>query len=125
MGFDFAIHLVLHICSKTGQPYVYSKGLEKLYGIPKLEIPEKYLPFVQDRGHLYHVYTDYFNENDVLSASPEDLLDHFPEWEDVVSSSVYEGYTEDDWSEQTHNLFREALQWFSRQPYSFQASWSY
>lgn len=104
---------------------MYNKNWEKVYEIPNLEIPEQYLPFVQDRGHLYHLYTDYFNDRDIYSTSPVELLKHFPSWEEVASSSIYEGYTEEDWSKKTHNLFREALEWFSSQPYSFQASWSY
>lgn len=125
MGFDFSIQLILKICSKTGQPFFYSNKFEKIYELPKLEVPEEFRPFVQDRGRLYHVYTDDFNIDNKLEASPEELLDVFPDWEDVKGSDYYEGYTENDWSEKTHNLFREALEWFAKQPYSFQASWSY
>lgn len=125
MGFDFSIQLVLSICSKSGQPYVYSRGWEKLYELPKLEIPEEYRQFLQDRGPLYHIYTDYFSKNQRFSATTEELLENFPEWDEVKDSHWYERYADDEWPEQTHNLFREALQWFSEQPYTFQASWSY
>lgn len=125
MGFDFTIHLVVSICPSTGQPFIYTKGWEKLYEIPKLEIPEEYRQFLQDRGRLYHAYTEYFNQNDRNYATTEELVETFPKWEEVKGSDWYEGYTEDDWSEQTHKLFYEALQWFTEQPHTFLANWSY
>jgi hypothetical protein len=125
MGFDFSIQLCLHLCPTTGKPFVYDREFKKVYTFPTVEVPEEYRRFVQLRGSFLHVYTDFYNEKDIYQVPVEGILDAFPSWEAVKESSWYEGCDGWDWSEEDHDTFRKALEWFAEQPYSFQASWSY
>ena len=125
MGFDFSIELCLRFCSTTGKPYVYDREFKKVFELPTVEVPEEHRRFVQLRGSIFHAYTEFYNEKDIYQVPVEGILEAFPEWEDVKSSSWYEGYKEEDWSEADHNAFKKALEWFVAQPYSFQASWCY
>jgi hypothetical protein len=122
MGFDFFIELCIHLCEETGRPYVYSSNFEKVYELPTLPVvPEVHRRFLKLRGRIFHLYTYDYNEK----ADVNSILDTFPTWEEVKESGYYEDYTEADWSEADHAAFRAALEWFAKQPFSFQASWSY
>lgn len=123
MGFDFLIQLVLHICPETGKPFVYS-GLKRDFSIPELNIPKEHRRFIQQRGSIFHAYTYTFNEENIYTVDIYRLLEEFPEWTTVKESAWYGGW-EDDWTEEDHNDFKEALTWFKQQPFSYQASWSY
>lgn len=128
MGFDFFIQLVLHLCPETGKPFYYAtsqeKGLYKEYVQPELNIPEKHRRFLEQRGSIFHAYTHHFNEENIYTVDVERLLEVFPEWEDMEDSSYYEGW-EEEWTQQDHNDFKEALKWFSESSLNFQATWSY
>ena len=122
MGFDFYINISFNICPATGKPFSYGPNSEKIYGIPSIEIPEPYRRFVQERGHIFHAYTDRFGQEGIYSVGVEELLDRFPTWTEIVEDG---SFCEDLewWSEKDHDAFKEALEWFSVQSYSFIASW--
>lgn len=128
MGFDFFIQLILQVCPETGKPFYYNsspeKGMYKEYTLPELNIPEKHRRFLQGRGSIFHVYTHTFNEENIYTVDIDRFLEVFPEWEEVIDSSWYEGW-EDEWTEQDHDDFKEALTWFSKQHPNYQATWSY
>ncbi len=114
----------MHLCPVTGKAFVYhyeNKKTVKKYDIQDIQIPEKYRRFVELRGHFLHAYTDEFNFSDIFETRVYNLLEEFPAWEEVTK---YE-FEDDYWSEEDHNTFKEALKWFSEQPYTFNASWSY
>ena len=127
MGFDFTIQLVLHICPATGNPFVYATSSEKTYkeySLSDIMIPEKYRRFCEERGSIFHAYTHTLSYHDVYSVDISRLLEEFPDWDTVLHSDWYDE-DDDGWSEKDHDDFKEALVWFSEQPYRFQASWSY
>jgi hypothetical protein len=113
MGFDFFIHVRLHICEETGKPFYYGTSFEKKYDVESIRVPEAHRRFVQLRGwHLKQYVESCTNE---CQAEIEELVDAFPEWED----------SEDNWSRDDHEAFLEALNWFVNQRAVFYASWSY
>jgi hypothetical protein len=128
MGFDFSIELCICLCPSTGKPYVYhyEPGKPpKEYELPNIVVPEQHRRFVDMRGHFLHMYTDTYNDVDVYTACVDSLLSVFPSWDELKNNPSYDEYLESDWTESDHEAFKQALEWFVSQPYSFQASWSY
>jgi len=130
MGFDLYIQLNLHMCPETGKPYYYgtnkeTKRIEKMYELPAIEIPKKYRNYLYGRGHQFHVYTDYFNNNDVYDVSVNVFLEHFPSWDEFAESEYYTDDDPDAWKQEDHETFHKLLVYLSEQPYPFTVSWSY
>jgi hypothetical protein len=127
MGFDFNIQVCFSLCTVTGKPYFWKKEkLEKDYNLPTIVVPEEHRRFLQLRGRFLHIYTDILNENNTFSADIDTLLDNFPTWEDIENDSCYSEYANHcEWTEEDHNNFKAALEWFQSQPYYYNADWSY
>ena len=128
MGFDINVNMVLHMCPKTGKPFYYgykkeTNNYEKIYELPTLVVPETIREYLVGRGHIFHAYTEFFNENDVYDVSVEDFLEHYPSWEEVVEHSSYE----DDccWTDEDHEGFKQLLEWCMKQTVAFRVNWSY
>ena len=41
MGFDLFIHMTLMMDEATGKPFYYGAGIEKVYELPTVNIPEE------------------------------------------------------------------------------------
>lgn len=130
MGFDLYIQLSLTMCPETGKPYYYGTTketgkFEKIYELPDIEIPKQYRKYLYGRGHFFHVYTDYFNENDVFDVSTNVFLEHYPTWETFTQSSYYTDDDPDAWTKEDHIGFKKLLTYLSKQDLPFAVSWSY
>ena len=126
MGFDIYISLNLHMCPEQGKPFYYKynqkeKTTEKVYEMPTLDVPKPLRKYLQGRGHLFHAYTDVFNERDVFEACVEQFLEYYPSWEEVSKHEEVPDY----WDEEDHTNFKKLLEWCSVQDCSFHVSWSY
>jgi hypothetical protein len=129
MGFDFAIQLSVSICDETGKPYYYGKDPEtnrfrKIYALPDVIVPEEHRRFLKQRGGIYHIYTQYFNEYDIYQVDIHTFLRQFPKWETVKEHDLYSSH-EDYWNEDEHAALLGALHWFAIQGESYSVSWSY
>jgi hypothetical protein len=135
MGFDLNITCSLFLCKDTGKPFYYginkisdTKGqsayLEKIYDLSTIVVPEQYRRFLVMRGHFLHMYTNYFNEHDIYSCDVYDFVEKFPEWSSLAANENYAEYLE-DWHEEDHNMFREALEWLGTSLGDFRVTWSY
>lgn len=128
MGFDFYIQLVLHMDPTSGKPFFYDTKEDGLtfrnYQLASIEIPEEHREFLQGRGSIFHAYTREFSYNDIFSVKIDELLDEFPDWDEVLESDDCDENRE-TWTEENHNRFKAALTWFSEQKQSFQATWCY
>ena len=126
MGFDFNIVACYHLDPATGKPFVYTMNqnhtMERNFTL-HVEIPEEYREFVQLRGKVLHMYCDSFG--DQMFCPMVEFAEQFPEWEDVHEWIIDHGWTDDDWSEETHWKFKEAADWFAQQPVTYLAMWSY
>jgi hypothetical protein len=129
MGFDFAIHLSVSICDETGKPCYYARDPEtkrfgKVYALPDIVVPEEHRRFLKQRGGIYHIYTEYFNQYDIYDVDIHTFLRQFPSWEIVKEKEVYSAHS-DYWTEHEHTALLGALHWFALQGESFIVSWSY
>ncbi len=123
MGFDIDITMTLHMCPKTGKPFYYDrKTFTKIYDISEIVVPEQLQNYLVGRGHIFHAYTEHFNENDIYDVSVYDFLEKYPSWEDVKQHRYHE---DDYWTEKDHDNFRILLQWCEAQSLSFRVVWSY
>ena len=123
MGFDWYISLTMHVDPSTGLPYVWGPGFERLpYKPEDYCVPEQYRQFLYMRGHLFHQYTRAVEEIDeVFECDPSRILEHWPCWKSIKDKEEFKYY---DWTEEQHNLLKEALKWFSSM-LQFKVSWSY
>ena len=85
---------------------------------PIATVPFRYLSFVNQNGSFFSCYV---NAIDGKRATPQELLDNYPRWEDVVEEVVARGHS---WKETDHTAFREALRWFAEFDY-YAFHWSY
>lgn len=126
MGFDFYIKLRLNLCEQTGKPcyHEYKDGKYIThYDINSITVPEQYRRFLTLCGHVFHLYVmDLENGDDHFTADISEILEVFPSWEDIESSSLSKKY---ELTEEDHNAFHEALKWFDEQKCGFYATWSY
>lgn len=121
MGFDINIEMVLFMCPETGKPYHYGKGLEHVYEIPTLNPPKELIRYFRERGHVFHAYTEFFNQEEKYNVYVEQFLEEYPCWDDVKEHSCYDDY----WTEKDHNNFKKLLEWCLEQPVTFRITWSY
>ncbi len=125
MGFDFSIQVrVLTVCQETGKAFVFQTtkdGFCKRY-IQDVIVPEEHRPYTFLCGRLYHLYTREVSNADSHSCDIKELLDVFPSWEDLEDENLV---IEWKWTQEDHNAFRAALDWFSQQKDVFYARWSY
>ena len=129
MGFDFAIHLSVIICDETGKPCYYARDPEtkrfrKIYALPDVVVPEEHRRFLKQRGGIYHIYTEYFNQYDIYEVDIHTFLRQFPSWETVKEKEVYSDHSY-YWTEEEHTALLAALHWFILQGESYIVSWSY
>ena len=109
MGFSMTILLEIPIDPTTGLPSLNNVSV----------LPQRFLRFVEHKGAFLTYYVP--EELDGQRAHPHTLLDAFPLWEEVAEHvSSYRHV----WTEEDHNLFREALVWLSQHEY-YAIHWSY
>lgn len=125
MGFDFSIQTMpLAICTETGKPFIFqcsNEECKKRY-IEEFVVPEEHRRFAFLCGRLYHLYTREVSSEDSYSCSIQELLDFFPNWEDLKDENLVETW---GWTEEDHNAFQSALTWFAQEGDIFIARWSY
>jgi hypothetical protein len=130
MGFDINICLELLLCPSTGKPFYYSynqatRTTEKLYEIPTIQIPPRLCKYLVGRGHLFHAYTDSFNEQDIFKTDVSAFLNEYPDWNTVMDSQYYTDAYDDAWNENDHTAFKELLEFLVNQPVTYTIVWSY
>lgn len=108
MGFYMYIAFELPVSPVTGLP------LHRVCCVPY-----RFRPFVEQRNPILKMYIP--GETDGMNACPQEFLDVYPGWLEVVEEVVCQGSS---WSEADHDLFREALVWFASKDY-FRIHWSY
>ncbi len=129
MGFDINITMDLQMCPATGKPFYFKYNkekqfVEKIYDFPNILVPGKMCEYLEGRGHIFHAYTQKFNDNERYSTSVEEFLEEYPSWEDVVKSHYYEN--EDYyWHQEDHEGFKRLLEWCAEQDVPFTVRWSY
>jgi hypothetical protein len=130
MGFDLCFLVNLHLCNETGKPFYYGTNpetnrMDKLYGIPEVEIPKELRKSLVLRGHFLHVYTDFFNENDLYDVSVSAFQEHFPTWDEFAESEYYTDDDPDAWTEKDHKNLKKLVSFLCKQPIPYTVSWSY
>ena len=130
MGFDINICLELLLCPSTGKPFYYfynqvTRTTEKIYDIPEIQIPPPLRKYLVGRGHLFHVYTDYFNDQDIFKTDVRAFLNEYPDWETVMESPYYTDDYEGAWNEDDHCAFKELLEFLVNQDVTYTILWSY
>ena len=101
MGYDFTVMarpLVLNqITGKVRMDYMdYTR-----------EVPVEFRRFIYNRGYIF----DKYRYGDESYLEPSIILENFPDW-----SVIEEGNTDEDddsWTEDDHNAFKKAMEWFS------------
>jgi len=110
MGLSMDIVLELPIDATTGAPSAFTTIAV---------VPTRFLRFVHHKGpHLSRYLPPDIEQ---LRASPQDILNAFPTWNDVAESVSLQHCA---WREADHDLFREALVWLSEHDY-YAIHWSY
>ena len=124
MGFDLVIQVRFFICENTGKLYYYQReGFDRIYGVPEMNIPEKWWKYIKLRGNIFQAYVEYFELRDKNSIDVSELNDNYPIWWDVRDSVDYEDGWEHEWTEKDHKEFREFIKWCSKQDIPFFVSW--
>lgn len=129
MGFDINVTLTLQMCKKTGKPFYYGRNketgyLEKLYGLPSVEVPPHLVQYLVGRGHHFYSYTKTLEVEDLgFNVSAGTFLQYYPSWEDVQQDEEYSD--ENGWEEEDHNNFKALLEWCENSGLDFNVSWSY
>jgi len=130
MGFDIMIDVRFHVCDITGKPFYYkydkkTNSSSRIYEMPSFEVPKELRKYLVGRGHLFHAYTDSFNERDVFEACADQFLEYFPTWEQVMENENFRDDIPEFWNEDDHNNFKKLIEWCTVQDFTFQVSWSY
>ena len=110
MGFTLQLVMELPIDAELGRP-----SLSESTAV----IPSCHRPFINQKGSFFTCYIP--DTVDSRKASPQELLDNYPCWDDVVEEVVARGHS---WKETDHTAFREALHWFAEFDY-YAFHWSY
>lgn len=110
MGFSLILVAELPIDAETGTPYLSEQIAT---------VPPCHRPFVYQKGSFFTCYIP--EQVEGRSASPQEFLDTYPLWDDVVEEVVTRGHS---WKEADHTAFREALRWFANFSY-YTFHWSY
>jgi hypothetical protein len=123
MGFDWQIYIHVRTDSKTGLPVVGWVNPVP-YNPQDYIVPEYYREFLTMRNGFLRSYTKEAEQDMNTTQLPvNELVGYFPEW-----SKVEEEWGDDlelnDWTEEIHNLFKEALEWMASKE-CFMAYWSY
>jgi hypothetical protein len=124
MGFDLFIHMTLLMDHATGKPFYYGKGIEKIYELPTVNIPEELQKYLYGRGHHFHVYTEKFNRKDIFEVNVRTFLERFPSWRRFEESDYYED-DPNGWTREDHKNFKKLLNLLADLPIGFTVSWSY
>lgn len=120
MGFDISIEMSLAIHPETGRPYYYNyDSSARIDGVPDIVVPEHLRRYLKGRGNIFHVYTQFFNEENRFNVGVREFLEHFPSWDDV------QVVDDDYWTEKDHCLFKELIEWCAEQTVEFRIDWSY
>jgi len=123
MGFDLSINLNLGLDLKTGLPYVWGKDYEHIPYVPsEFEVPEKYRKWIEQRGHHFHIYIKKFDAHG-HTVYAEQFLCEYPSWL-TVKKEIGDNCEYEYWTEEDHNSFKEALEWFTSKN-NFVVDWSY
>ena len=130
MGFDINVEVCFMMCDTTGKPYYYkydktTNKMNRVYELPSVEVPEHLRKYLVGRGHLFHAYTEHFNEDGIFEASVEVFLEHYPDWEQVLEHEEFRDDVPEFWNEEDHNGFKALLEWCVKQYYMFKVTWSY
>jgi len=118
MGFYISINCTLDICNDTGRHFYYD-GFQQVYTMPPI-VPKEYRGFVKMSGDIFRIYTRLIT--DETSTSVENFADKYPEWSDILESCDFDENSS-SWNEVMHDMFYDALKWFSEKKISYIISW--
>jgi hypothetical protein len=131
MGFDIFVELTFMMCDEKGKPFYYeyddgTKKLNRIYDLPSIEVPQELRKYLVGRGHLFHAYTKYFDDNNMgFNVSVEAFLEHYPSWDEVIEHAEFRDDIPGFWNEDDHVGFRDLLEWCSKKKCAFHVTWSY
>jgi hypothetical protein len=127
MGFDLMIEARFRVNKEDGTFFVY--GVQDGYiathhriNPSEYVVPKEHREWTATRGHIFHAYIQEISD-DEFEADARYFLEKFPTWEQVTDHYIYDA-VESDWSEEKHNQFKAAIEWFASKP-GFSVSWSY
>lgn len=118
MGFCVHIFRNLNLCPETGKPFYYGRKLEKIYDVKDVLIPVEYWRFLYEKNPIYQAYVRDGHYYDTADR----VYYEFPSWEDV-KEMFPDAEEEYDWTQGDHELFGDALRWFSIQQEMYTISW--
>jgi len=123
MSIDLYIRIVLYVDPDTGLPHVYKRINDKvekaLYKAEDYKVPTEFCKYFYQHGKHFRYYTALFHslERETTASS---FLSTYPNWEDVYR---YKKGVLNDWSEDDHNEFKKALEWFATKDDVFMIHW--
>ena len=118
MVFQLRISCSIDICKATGKHY-FDTDTEKIYSMPQ-PVPEIHRDFVNIYGDHFKIYASLVT--DETQTSVANFLDKYPDWSELLAADDFTDYVE-LWTENDHNRFRSALQWFNTQKIAYTISW--
>lgn len=126
MGFDLGIQARFNVSKEDGTFYVFGQKDGFLAALPvnpsEYFVPKEHREWTASRGHIFHAYIQHISD-DEFEVEAEYFLKKFPTWEQVTDHYIYDA-VERDWSEESHNQFKAAIEWFASKP-GFYVTWSY
>ena len=123
MGFDISVILKIGLHPETGVPFVWSNETpDRLpFNPADFVVPAEHRHVLRGRGPIFHAYTERFNREDRYEVGAAEFLEDFPTWEEVKNHDRYY----DEWTEDDHNKFKAAIEWFAAASYVYNLEWSY
>jgi hypothetical protein len=112
-GADILVELRLGISPITGKPFVWDENYQNRLEVDlsTYTVPEEFLPYTAGRDGAYYTYKKLTTHRRECSneAAADEFWSCFPEWS-AVKAELDE---EDSWSEEDHNAFAAAAEWFA------------
>jgi hypothetical protein len=109
-GSDILVELHLGISPITGKPFVWDANYQNRIEVDlsTYTVPEEFLSYVAGRDGTFYIYKKLCGTR-TNQCEADEFWSVFPEWE-AVKAELDE---EDTWSEEDHNAFAKAAEWFA------------
>lgn len=109
-GSDILVELHLGISPITGKPFVWDENYQNRLEVDlsTYTVPEEFLRYTAGREGAYYIYRKLCGvEHKDMEA--DEFWSCFPSWSSVKAKLD----EEDSWSEEDHNAFAAAAEWFA------------
>ena len=121
MGFDYHIHLCLHLCPETGEAFVGYYRSQVPYEAEKHRIPVTFRKYLHGRGRFFLDYMPMGANGEIFSEFVDVWYNQFPCWGEIEEEEA----VANEWTEEDHNNFKDLLKWFIDNGLDAVVSWSY